>query len=837
MEQSVGGLEAIISSEQVATLTQARIEELLAEVQSDKERVSAQYALAEQLPHASPEMDLLTEHTRDLNRRLVNCEDELHNLHAAAHDATLTKAAAGGSGSGGVPSPTPLLYKADSIEDDLATVDSLDRNSPPLTSPRALLGVVDESLEGLDAAGADTDRVPDTLPSAHRTPRLGAPGQEAADSSAGAVLHRRASARRSSARDSLSSTPFMSSRPSSIAPNDSLAAQLIGEMCALQDALTKSTAAAGSLAPQSHDPTLLHSQLEQLRALEQELDTKRALAQNLDLEYKKLAGDQLLSRKALEEVKKANHNLKQAVKALSSAIHQANSGLTLTLDAAAEFSELQQTTASTMDTIAAELPNIAQLNGGPEAAGGLAKVGALRDDLQSQGDALQTMRKLSRTLETQLSTNSALSADERAAPLRAVEQLEVRAAVLGTQLQSEAARLGGIQATRENFSSGLRTAGNELDDVGNALMAMGPLSCRPERISSQLEERRVLDNSLKQISSRLATMRAEMIAQSVTQPELEAFAAEYDAHEKRSQPLQAHNRQEMQRAQDTLPAAEIFWEQLTKLQTDTERVKEALERDEGLALLMPTDAHLLTRLREELDSLREDADALQADLEACENNGKRLQETLDDPAERQQISSQLESARARLEQSNRLLDARTHVFNEQTTGLDTFSSRLVALRDLIEAKRAEFEHYFGAEGPEVMGRKSLEELRERLEQLKAFKGELEAQDKELLELTAIEERLKSQSMPESREAIEQSAGQVRDSWAALVGRVADHKHQLQNVLVGRGDFEHTFDDLTEWMNATERELALLSVEKYLGDTGQLELLEHKLKVLALLLIT
>ena len=287
-------------------------------------------------------------------------------------------------------------------------------------------------LEGLDAAGADADadadRVPGTLPTAHRTPRLGAPGQEAADSS---VLHRRASGWRSSARDSLSSTPLMSSRPSSIAPNDSLAAQLVGEMCALHDALAKSTAAAGSLAPQSHDPTLLHSQLEQLRALEQELDTKRALAHSLDLEYKKLASDQLVSRKALEEVKNANHNLKQAVKALSSAIHQANAALTLTLEAAAEFSELQQTTASTMDTIAAELPNIAQFNGGPAAAGGLAKVGALRDDLQSQADALQTMRKLSRTLETQLSTNAALSADERAAPSRAVEELEVRAAAIG----------------------------------------------------------------------------------------------------------------------------------------------------------------------------------------------------------------------------------------------------------------------------------------------------------------------------------------------------------------------------------------------------------------------
>ena len=153
------------------------------------------------------------------------------------------------------------------------------------------------------------------------------------------------------------------------------------------------------------------------------------------------------------------------MKALSSAIHQANAALTQTLDAAAEFSELQQTTASTMDTIAAELPNIVQLNGGPAAAGGFAKVGALRDDLQSQGDALQTMRKLSRTLETQLSTNAALSADERAAPSRAVEELEVCAAVLGTQLQSEAARLGGIQATLENFSSGLWTAGNELDNV------------------------------------------------------------------------------------------------------------------------------------------------------------------------------------------------------------------------------------------------------------------------------------------------------------------------------------------------------------------------------------
>ena len=304
LEQSIGGLEVIISSEQVAALTQARIEELLAEVQSDKQRVSAQYALAEQLPHASPEMDLLTEHTRDLNRRLVNCEDELHNLHAAAHDATATlpKAAAGGaggSGSGGVPSPVPLLYKSDSIEDDLATVDSLDRNSPALTSPRALLGVLEESLEGLDAAGADdaADRVPDTLPSTHRTPRLGASGQEAADSS---VLHRRASNRRSSARDSLSSTPFMSSRPSSIAPNDSLAAQLVGEMCALHDALANATAAAGSLVPQSHEPTQLHVQLEQLRALEQELDTKRALAQSLDMEYKKLAGDQFVSRKALE---------------------------------------------------------------------------------------------------------------------------------------------------------------------------------------------------------------------------------------------------------------------------------------------------------------------------------------------------------------------------------------------------------------------------------------------------------------------------------------------------------------------------------------------------------
>ena len=131
----------------------------------------------------------------------------------------------------------------------------------------------------------------------------------------------------------------------------------------------------------------------------------------------------------------------------------------------------------------------------------------------------------------------------------------------------------------------------------------------------------------------------------------------------------------LQRAQDTLPAAEIFWEQLTRLQTATERVKEALERDEGLALLMPTDAHLLTRLREELDTLR---DALQADFEACENNGKRLQTALDDPAERQQIASQLKSVRARLEQNNRLLEARTDLFDEQTIGLDTFSSRLFA---------------------------------------------------------------------------------------------------------------------------------------------------------------
>lgn len=838
LEQSVAGLEAVISSEQVATLTQVRIEELLAEVQRDKERVSAQYALAEQLPHASAEMGLLTEHTRDLNRRLVNCEDELHNLHAAVHGAaSLPKVAGaaaadgGGSGSGGVPSPTPLLFKSDSIEDDLATVDSLDRNSnshsPVVASPRALLGVVDESLEDLDAADADVDRVPDTLPlSVHRTSRL---FHETPDSSssAGAAVHRRSSARRSSARDSLSSTPFMSSRPSSIAPNDGLAAQLVGEMCALHDALVKCTAEVGSLAPHSHEPTPLHSQLEQLRTLEQELDTKRALAQNLDMEYKKLASDQLVSRKALEEVKKANHSLKQAVKALSSAIHQANASLTQTLDAAAEFAELQQATSSSMDTIAADLPSLALLNGGPEAASALSKVDALRDDLQSQGDALHTMRKLSRTLEAQLSSNATLSVDERAAPSRAVEVLQARAATLDTQLRSEAQRLGGIQATLENYSTGVRTGRNELDELNNALVALGPLSCRPERIAAQLEQRRLLHSSLEQLASRLLAMRAEMLEQNVAQPELSALAAECEALENSARPLHTSNREEMQRAQDTLPAAEIFWEQLKNLQTSTERMKEALERDEGLALLMPTEACLLTGLREELDTLREDSEALLADLEACENNGKRLQEALDDQAERQQITSQMESARARLEQSNRLLEARTHLFDEQTSGLDTFSARLAALRDLIESKRAEFERRFGTES---VAEGSLEELRARLERVKEFKGELEAQDQELLALTALEERLKAQSMPESREAIEQSAALVRNNWAALVGRIVERKHQLQNALVGRGDFEHTFEELTEWMNATERELTATLVDRCLGDTAQLELLEHKLKV-------
>ena len=77
LEQSIRGLAVIISSKQVAALTKARIEELQAEVLSDKKRVSEQYALAEQLPHASPEMDFLKKHTRDLNRRLVNFEKEL----------------------------------------------------------------------------------------------------------------------------------------------------------------------------------------------------------------------------------------------------------------------------------------------------------------------------------------------------------------------------------------------------------------------------------------------------------------------------------------------------------------------------------------------------------------------------------------------------------------------------------------------------------------------------------------------------------------------------------------------------------------------------------------
>ncbi|XP_056410300.1 microtubule-actin cross-linking factor 1, isoforms 6/7-like isoform X2 [Hyla sarda] len=416
-------------------------------------------------------------------------------------------------------------------------------------------------------------------------------------------------------------------------------------------------------------------------------------------------------------------------------------------------------------------------------------------DIREQQQQLQALREVvaeHKPLVTKLHRVSCklseLCPEEGAAFQRRFEAAEKQYCSIREAVRQTAAVLEDTVPRYSQVNERIRVMSDNLERLDERMQSVSCVRGETSRIQEQLRESGQVQAELEKLGMALENVSKQAAELTSSLPDQ---TEEPQGIMQRMEELQARWQQLCGRAEDRdiwlsglLILAERFWNGLSDLAVtlgDTQQM--VLDTEEPAS----DPDSIRTRL-DAMQALREDIDNLQNDLDTLGSVGVELMSSCGD-MDKPDVTKSLDELYSTWNSLNKLWGERYTRLEEQLKGTLHYQETVQRLQDWLICVESRLSEEFLVGGDLNMVKRQLAELKE-------FKRELYQHRVEL-------ESIGRQNLDKQGDC---QLSDFRERWDRLEGEAVNRQHQLEDALMGLGQFQNQLEELLNWLSHTAEQL-------------------------------
>lgn len=364
----------------------------------------------------------------------------------------------------------------------------------------------------------------------------------------------------------------------------------------------------------------------------------------------------------------------------------------------------------------------------------------------------------------------------------------------------------------------LRTLANAAEQVKNS----EPISAHPPKISNQIDENWTIADDLEKreptfVAIKVAADEIISKATNYADPAVKEIKMKLEKLNVLWCDVQKEVKIRDSSLNDTLNAAEKFWNELDVVMGKLRELKDTLTSQEPVA----TEPKAIQRQRNELEEVGREIQSTKPEVDQVRLNGTNLITLIGD-AEKPEIKKHIEDLDIAWGNITALYAQREENLIQAMEKAMQFHETLEGLLRFLD----EAEDYMRSLKP--IG-SEINIVKQQIEDHKSFKDrvdphgvEVEALNRQLNELSEI-------TSVDQTSQIRNGVNGINKRWEALKQAMNDRKKQLENALLQLGQFEHALNELLVWIKKTQATFDQIKIVP--GDAKLLEIEMAKLKIL------
>ncbi|XP_040211055.1 microtubule-actin cross-linking factor 1, isoforms 1/2/3/5-like isoform X3 [Rana temporaria] len=504
-----------------------------------------------------------------------------------------------------------------------------------------------------------------------------------------------------------------------------------------------------------------------------------------------------------ERLQVSLESLKEKCPRIAAQVTSSPAALEHTLAMLAQFSEAEEELLPWIEETESDLPQISSNCG-------------LSGDFREQQERLQALREVvaeHKPLVTKLHRVacklSELCPEESPVFQQRFESAEKRYCAIREAVRQAAAILEDTVPRYSQISERIDMMSESLERLRDRMQITTSVRGEPSRIREQLQENAHVQAELEKLGVALENISKQGSELSSSLPD---DAKEPQGLQQRTEVLLADWKQLCGRAEERdawlsglLMLAERFWVSLSDLSVNLGDTQQMVLDTEQPS---PDPDSIRTRL-DAMQALREDIDNLQNELDVLGSLGVDLMSSCGD-MDKPDVTKSLDELYAAWNSLNKLWSERNTHLEEQLKVTIRYQETIQRLQDwlLVAESRLSEEFLVGGD---------LDMVKRQLSDLKEFKRDLYQHRVEL-------ESIGHQNLGKSDGS---QLSDYRERWDRLEEEAVNRQHQLEDALLGLGQFQNQLEELLNWLSHTKEQLQGPRQPCTDLQTCEIELAKHK----------
>ncbi|XP_075166799.1 dystonin-like protein short stop isoform X14 [Haematobia irritans] len=440
--------------------------------------------------------------------------------------------------------------------------------------------------------------------------------------------------------------------------------------------------------------------------------------------------------------------------------------------------------------------------------------------LQSIVEHKPLLDKLNKTGEA---LGALVAEDDSARINEILDSDNARYAALRLELRERQQALDNALQESSQFSDKLegmlRALANTVDQVNQ----LDPLSALPQKIREQIDDNDAIMEDLDKRSDAFSAVQraaSDVIAKAGNKqdPAVRDIKSKLEKLNNLWNDVQKATKKRGSSLDDILNVAEPFWNQLQSVMKTLKDLEETLSSQEPPAA-QPQE---IQKQQVALQEIRHEIDQTKPEVEQVRRHGSNLMHLCGEP-DKPEVKKHIEDLDHAWDNITALYAKREENLIDAMEKAMEFHETLQNLLKFLSKAEEKFSH-LGPVGSDI------DAVKKQIEQLKAFKDEVDPHMVEVEALNRQAVELTERTSPEQAASIREPLAGVNRRWESLLRGMVERQKQLEHALLHLGQFQHALNELLVWINKTDGTLDQL--KPIPGDPQLLEVELAKLKVLA-----
>ncbi|KAM5158164.1 microtubule-actin cross-linking factor 1, isoforms 6/7-like [Mantella aurantiaca] len=508
-------------------------------------------------------------------------------------------------------------------------------------------------------------------------------------------------------------------------------------------------------------------------------------------------------RAQMRDHKASLESLKEKCPRIAAQVTTSPPALEHTLSMLAQFSEAEEELLPWIEETESDLPPRSPNCG-------------LSGDFRGQQERLQALREVvaeHKPLVTKLHRVacklSELCPEESPVFQQRFECAEKRYCAIREAVRQAAAVLEDTVPRYSQISERIDMMSESLERLRDRIQISTSVRGEPSRIREQLQENSQVQAELEKIGVALENISRQGSELTSSLPD---DAKDSQGLHQRTEVLLADWKQLCDRTEERdawlsglLMLAERFWVSLSDLAVNLGDTQQMVLDTEQPS---PDPDSIRTRL-DAMQALREDIDNLQNELDVLGSLGVDLMSSCGD-MDKPDVTKSLDELYAAWNSLNKLWSERNTHLEEQLKATLRYQETIQRLQDWLLVAESRLSEEFLVGGDLDMVRRQLSDLKEFKRELYQHRVELESAGYQNLERSDGSQ-----------------LSDYRERWDRLEEEAVNRQHQLEDALLGLGQFQNQLEELLNWLSHTKEQLQGLRQPCTDLQTCEIELAKHK----------